>query len=81
MPKIKLVEPEGTYLVWLDCSELGLDAGGLERFVEDKAKLWVDFGIIFGKESGQFIRLNIACPRANLKQALTQLKAAYCQTM
>lgn len=81
LPKIKLVEPEGTYLVWLDCSGLGLDAGGLERFVEDKAKLWVDFGIIFGKESGQFIRLNIACPRATLKQALTQLKAAYCQTM
>ena len=67
--------------MWLDCSGLGLDVKELESFVEDKAKLWVDFGIIFGKESGQFIRLNIACPRATLKQALTQLKAAYCQTM
>ena len=36
----------------------------LESFVEDKAKLWVDFGKIFGRESGQFIRRNIACPGA-----------------
>ena len=77
MPKIKLVEPEGTYLIWLDCSALGLDVDELESFVEDKAKLWVDFGKIFGRESGQFIRINIACPRAVLKQALEQLGQAY----
>ena len=77
MPKIKLVEPEGTYLIWLDCSALGLDVDELESFVEDKAKLWVDFGKIFGRESGQFIRINIACPRAALKQALEQLGQAY----
>lgn len=81
MPKLKLVEPEGTYLIWLDCAQLGLSVDELERFVEDKAKLWVDFGRIFGEESGQFIRLNIACPRATLKQALEQLKAAYYQTV
>lgn len=79
MPEIELVEPEGTYLLWLDCGQLGLSVDELERFVEDKAKLWVDFGIIFGKESGQFIRLNIACPRATLRQALEQLSAAYSQ--
>ena len=77
MPKIKLVEPEGTYLIWLDCSKLGLSVEELESFVEDKAKLWVDFGKIFGRESGQFIRINIACPRAVLKQALEQLGQAY----
>ncbi len=77
MPKIKLVEPEGTYLIWLDCSALGLDVDELESFVEDEAKLWVDFGKIFGRESGQFIRINIACPRAALKQALEQLGQAY----
>ncbi len=81
MPKIKLVKPQGTYLIWLDCEELGLDVEELESFVEDKAKLWVDFGKIFGKESGQFIRLNIACPRATLKQALEQLKDAYYETV
>lgn len=81
MPKIRLVEPDGTYLIWLDCEELGLSVEELESFVEDKAKLWVDFGKIFGKESGQFIRLNIACPRKTLRQALEQLRAAYCQTV
>lgn len=81
MPKIQLVEPDGTYLIWLDCEKLGLSVEELESFVEDKAKLWVDFGKIFGKESGQFIRLNIACPRKTLRQALEQLRAAYCQTV
>ena len=81
MPKIRLVEPDGTYLIWLDCEKLGLSVEELESFVEDKAKLWVDFGKIFGKESGQFIRLNIACPRKTLRQALEQLRAAYCQTV
>ena len=77
IPELKLVEPEGTYLIWLDCSKLGLGVEELESFVEDKAKLWVDFGKIFGRESGQFIRINIACPRAVLKQALEQLGQAY----
>lgn len=77
MPKIKLVEPQGTYLIWLDCVGLGLSVDELEHFVEDKAKLWVDFGKIFGKESGQFIRLNIACQKATLRQALEQLEKAY----
>lgn len=81
MPKIQLVEPDGTYLIWLDCEKLGLSVEELESFVEDKAKLWVDFGKIFGKESGQFIRLNIACPRKTLRQALEQLRATYCQTV
>ncbi len=81
MPKIRLVEPDGTYLIWLDCEKLGLSVEELESFVEDKAKLWVDFGKIFGKESGQFIRLNIACPRKTLRQVLEQLRAAYCQTV
>lgn len=81
MPKIRLVEPDGTYLIWLDCEKLGLSVEELESFVEDKAKLWVDFGKIFGKDSGQFIRLNIACPRKTLRQALEQLRAAYCQTV
>lgn len=76
-PRIRLVEPEGTYLVWLDCSGLGLSVKELQSFVEDKAGLWVDFGSIFGEESGQFIRINTACPRTTLEQAVRQLKEAY----
>ena len=76
IPQIKLVEPEGTYLVWLDCTKLILTYKELEHLVTEKAKLWLDGGIIFGKESALFERINIACPRAILKQALDQLAQA-----
>lgn len=76
LPQIKLVEPEGTYLVWLDCRELGLNGEELERFIVQKAKLWLDDGAIFGKAGEGFERVNIACPRAILKEALDRLKKA-----
>lgn len=76
IPQIKLVEPEGTYLVWLDCSGLNLHYKELEYLVTEKAKLWLDGGIIFGKQSAQFERINIACPRVVLQQALEQLSQA-----
>lgn len=76
IPEIKLVEPEGTYLIWLDCSELGLSYKELEKLVIDKAKLWLDGGIIFGKETALFERINIACPRSVLETALTNLEQA-----
>lgn len=76
IPAIKLVEPDGTYLIWLDCSELELSYKELERLIIDKANLWLDGGIIFGRETALFERINIACPRSVLKQALTSLKEA-----
>lgn len=76
LPQIKLIEPEGTYLVWLDCRELGLNEKELEQFIARKAKLWLDDGIIFGKAGDGFERVNIACPRAILKEALERLKKA-----
>lgn len=76
IPQIKLIEPEGTYLVWLDCRELGLSEKELEQFIAQKAKLWLDDGIIFGKAGEGFERVNIACPRATLKEALERLKIA-----
>lgn len=76
LPQIKLVEPQGTYLVWLDCSGLSLSAGKLEELISQKANLWLDGGFIFGKETEQFQRINIACTRKTLRQALCQLKAA-----
>lgn len=77
LPKIKLVEPEGTYLVWLDFRELKLTEKELEHFVLEDARLWLDSGAIFGAVGEGFERINIACPRKILKQALLQLKAAY----
>lgn len=75
-PQLAVVEPQSTYLVWVDCSALGLDDEGLRQLVEDKAKLWLDMGTMFGKEGSGFIRFNIACPRATLAQALEQLATA-----
>lgn len=76
IPQIKLIEPEGTYLVWLDCREFGLSEKELEQFIAQKAKLWLDDGVIFGKAGEGFERVNIACPRATLKEALERLKKA-----
>lgn len=76
IPQIKLVEPEGTYLVWLDCSALGMTGEERDDFMVNKAKLWLDTGVMFGEEGEVFERVNIACPKATLKQALDQLKEA-----
>lgn len=76
MPQIKLVEPEGTYLVWLDFRELNLKGQELEELVVKKANLWLDSGAIFGRTGEGFQRINIACPRVVLKQALEQLLAS-----
>lgn len=76
LPKIRLVEPQGTYLLWLDCSALELDDSALERLIVEKAKLWLDSGYIFGEEGKGFQRINIACPRAVLQQAMEQLEQA-----
>ena len=76
IPQIHLVEPEGTYLVWLDCSELGISGKELDQFIVEKAGLWLDGGAMFGPSGSDFQRVNIACPRATLELALDKLKAA-----
>ena len=76
LPQIHLVEPEGTYLVWLDCSELGITGKELDQFIVDKAGLWLDGGSMFGPSGAAFQRVNIACPQATLELALNKLKAA-----
>lgn len=76
IPQIHLVEPEGTYLVWLDCSELGISGKELDQFIVEKAGLWLDGGAMFGPSGADFQRVNIACPRATLELALDKLKAA-----
>lgn len=73
LPKIKLVEPEGTYLVWLDFSELMLEDQEIQRIMVEQSKLWLDHGTMFGKNGKGFQRINIACPRKTIEQAMTQL--------
>lgn len=76
IPQIKLLPPQGTYLLWLDCSELGLDYAQREQWLLNQAHLWLDGGHIFGGAGDDFERINIACPRSTLLQGLEQLRAA-----
>lgn len=76
LPHIKLLEPEGTYLVWLDFRELGLTEEEREALIVKKAGLWLDSGAIFGAAGDGFERINIACPKATLTLALDKLKDA-----
>ena len=76
IPEIRLVEPEGTYFAWLDCSGLGMSAQELNNLIIHKAKLWLDAGGIFGEIAEQFQRIVLACPRATIVKAMESLKAA-----
>ena len=76
IPQIRLVEPEGTYLVWLDCRGLGLSDEDLEDLITNKARLWLSAGSKFDPECGQYERVNIACPKSILEQAMNQLEIA-----
>jgi cystathionine beta-lyase len=76
LPQIKTAEPEGTYLAWLDCRELGMDNDSLEGFMLEKAGLWVNQGYSFGSGGEGFVRMNIGCPRSTLEKALRRLDTA-----
>ena len=73
IPKIKMIELEGTYLAWLDCSALGLSIRELDDVITHKAKLWLNSGPIFGLGGEGFQRINLACPRSVLSEALERL--------
>jgi cystathionine beta-lyase len=73
-PGVKLIEPEGTYLLWLDFSGLGLTDEQLSDKIQNKGGLWLDHGTMFGPEGAGFQRINIACPMAILIEAFDRLK-------
>ena len=76
IPGIRLIEPEGTYLVWLDFRELDLTEEEREDLIIKKAGLWLDSGAMFGSAGEGFERINPACPRSLLKQAMESLERA-----
>lgn len=76
IPAIKMIRPQASYLIFLDCRELGLNQKELNRLFVEDAHLALNDGTTFGKEGEGFMRLNIACPRAVLEQALKQLEQA-----
>jgi len=76
-PKIKLVEPEGTYLIWIDCKDMGMSNAQVNSFFKDEAKLFLDTGDIFGSEGECFQRINIGTNRKMLESAMNRIKCAY----
>jgi cystathionine beta-lyase len=76
IPNIRVVDPEGTYLIWLDCRDLGMDNQTLSNFMKKKAKVGLEDGFIFGKSGSGFMRMNIACPRSILHEALNRIENA-----
>ena len=75
MPELKACRPEATYLTWLDCRDTTISADPYRFFLE-KAKVALSNGIPFGTGGEGFVRLNFACPRSTLMEALGRMKSA-----
>ncbi len=73
LPKIKLIKPEGTYLIWLDFNEYNLSDSQIDDLITNKAKLWFDRGIIFGKSGDKYQRINIATSKTLIDKMLDAL--------
>ena len=76
IPQIKVNVPDATYLMWLDCRGLGMDNETLRKFMIEKAGLGLNEGYTFGRSLTGYMRLNAACPRSILQQAMKQLRDA-----
>ncbi len=71
---LRIVPPEALFLIWVDCRELGLSADQLQRLFYDKARVYIEEGSKYGPEGEGFVRLNIACPRTVLVEALRRIR-------
>lgn len=76
IPNIRLIPPEGTYLVWLDCRSLRLDQPRLMQLMVKDARVHLEDGSVFGREGEGFLRMNIACPRSILIEVLDRIRWA-----
>ena len=77
LPSVRLIEPEGTFLLWLDFSKLGLSDSEIDDIIVNKAKVWLDRGTMFGSEGEKFQRINVATPRPLLEEALNRIANAF----
>ena len=73
---IQVIQPEGTYLAWLDCRELPLDDSKIHQFMIDEAGIGMNDGASFGENGKGFQRLNFGCPKSVLEKALGQIEEA-----
>ncbi len=77
LPKVSVIEPEGTYLVWLDFREFRFESKELEKMMVEEAKLALDSGYKFGAGGEGFERINIACPLSILKESLERIERVF----
>ncbi|MDR1160850.1 MAG: pyridoxal phosphate-dependent aminotransferase [Tannerellaceae bacterium] len=77
LPQLKITPLEATYLVWVDCTALGLSSADVARILIDKEKLWINEGPLYGTAGEGFIRLNIACPRELLLKGLEKIRHTF----
>jgi cystathionine beta-lyase len=77
IPKMKIINPESTFLVWCDCRELGLSGSELKDLLFKKAKVAINEGSMFGLGGEGFIRVNIGCTRRQLENALERIKQVF----
>lgn len=71
--KLKVIDSEGTYLLWIDCHALHLDDKALQQFMIQQAKVGLNAGSSYGKAGEQFMRLNLACPRETLEEGINRI--------
>ena len=76
IPAIKACRPEASFLIWLDCRELGMEPKALKHFFIHEARLALNPGPAFGPGGDGFMRLNIGCAREILREAMIRLKTA-----
>lgn len=76
MPKVSFVIPEGTYLAWIGFEKYGKTKEELKNLMLYKANVALDDGVLFGEDGGQYQRINVACPRTILKEALDKIRFA-----
>jgi cysteine-S-conjugate beta-lyase len=76
LPQVKLIAPEGTYLLWLDCRGLGMDDHELKHFFVHKAGLGLSPGTLFGEAGSGFMRMNIGAPKQIIANALGNISKA-----
>lgn len=73
LPKCKVMRMEGTYLAWIDCSELHISSDEIEEMLMHENKVWVNAGSMYGAEGAAFIRINMACTSELLNEGITRI--------
>ncbi|MFX1389001.1 MAG: MalY/PatB family protein, partial [Promethearchaeota archaeon] len=76
IPKVDFIDPQGTYLAWLDCKELGMNDEELKAFLVKKAKVAIESGSTFGPGGEGFVRINVGCPRLILEDCMNRICSA-----